>query len=272
MISKIMKGSGFAGALNYVLSKDGAQMLGGNCAGGNARELANEMSQIADQNARCTKPVLHVSLGQPAGQANRLTDDQWQAVARDYLREMKIDPAQHQHVLVRHTDAGHDHVHLVINRVNSQNLRVLSDQNDRRRSMTACREIERRHQLSTAAEQGRGRHAAMRQAVFESTRESRGDFQRFAAALQKRGIDIKLNQASTGHVSGIVYQQHGQRPVKGSQLGKSYGWAGLSDRLKKSAEIDAAQRTKAFKSLLPGRRLLPIPRLSVISLVKSLTR
>ncbi|MBK7017400.1 MAG: relaxase/mobilization nuclease domain-containing protein [Sulfuritalea sp.] len=270
MIGKISKGQGFSPTLNYVMQKDGAQPLGGNVAGQSPAEIASEMQTIAQQNQRCAKPVLHVSLSVPPGQ--RLTDDQWRQAADRWMREMKIDPDRHQHVIVRHTDAQHDHIHIVINRVNSQTLAVASDQNDRRRSMTAVRQIEKELGLSAVSDSEKGRRAAMRQAIFESTRESKGDFNRFAAALQKRGIDVKLNQASTSKVTGISYQQPGQAPVKGSDLGKSYGWAGLSARLQKSADFAAAQQARAIKKLLPGRRLLPIPRLSIISLVKSLTR
>jgi hypothetical protein len=270
MIGKISKGQGFSGTLNYVFGKDGAQPLGGNVAGQSPSEITREMHTIAAQNQRCAKPVLHVSLSVPPGQ--RLTDDQWCLAANRWMQEMKIDPTQHQHVLVRHTDADHDHVHLVINRVSMHSLAVASDQNDRRKSMTAVRQIEKELGLVAVGESEKGRRAAMRQAIFESTRESRGDFNRFAAGLQKRGIDVKLNQAGTGKVTGISYQQTGHAPVKGSELGKSYGWAGLSARLQKSADFAAAQQSRAIKKLLPGRRLLPIPRMGLLSLAKALTR
>ncbi len=270
MISKISKAAGFLGPAYYVVNKQGAEIIGGNVAGRQAAEIVKEMEAVAGQNRRCAKPVLHVSLSVPPGQ--RLTDDQWRQAADRWMREMKIDPHRHQFVLTRHTDADHDHVHLVINRVNMHSLAVASDQNDRRRSMTAVRQIEKELGLAAVSESEKGRRAAMRQAIFESTRESRGDFNRFAAALQKRGVDVKLNQAATGKVTGISYQQSGQAPVKGSELGKSYSWAGLSARLQKSADFAAGQQARAIKKLLPGRRLLPIPRLSVTSLVKSLTR
>lgn len=271
MIGKISKAAGFAGPVNYVLGKEGAQPLVGNVAGQQAAEIVAEMEAVAGQNQRCAKPVLHVSLSVPPGQ--RLTDDQWRRAADRWMREMKISPRDHQYAVVRHTDAPHDHVHIVINRVNSQSLAVASDQNDRRRSMNAVRAIERDLGLAAVSASEKGRRAALRQAIFQSTRESKGSFDRFADALQKRGIDVKLNQASTGHVSGVVYQQAGQPPVKGSELGKSYGWAGLESRLKKSAEFASAQASKSLKNLLPGRRrLLPIPRLNIVSLVRALAR
>lgn len=249
MISKIVKGAGFAGALSYVMEKDGAQLLHNSCAADSPKGIAREMHVIADMNGRCTKPVLHVSLSSPPPE--KLSDEQWRTVAQDYMQKMEINPDTHQHVLVRHTDAEHDHVHLIINRVDVATLAVASDKYDRIRSMQAMREIEAKHGLTKIAESEKGQRAVVKNAVFESVKSSRGDMGRFVQEMDKRGIDVKLNQSkTTGHVSGITYElRDGTGPIKGSELGKSYSYAGLGERLQNSGQI-AADRAAAAKEKL----------------------
>lgn len=45
----------------------------------------------------------------------RLTDEQWRAAGRDYMRKMGFSDSQY--VTVRHTNTPHDHVHIVANSV-----------------------------------------------------------------------------------------------------------------------------------------------------------
>lgn len=54
-------------------------------------------------------------------------------------------------------------------------------------------------------------------------------FQEFAAKLQENGIEVKLNQASTGTISGISFSLNGIS-FKGSKLGKGYTWNALKQK------------------------------------------
>lgn len=256
MIGKIMKGKGFGGALNYVLGKDDADLLDSNCAGRDPAAIAAEMKSVAIQNSRAGKPVLHVSLSQPTGQEHRLSDDQWRSVAGDYMKKMNLQ--DRQFVLVRHNDAGHDHVHLVVNRVGTQDYRVASDANDRRRSMAALREIEREHGLGFHSDSEKGRRAALRTDIYQASRASGGSFDKFTADLKKRGISVSLSHDKDMKITGISYQREGDAPVKGSALGKGYGWAGLEDRLRKSGELAAARQARegaaGMKQIIQGRK------------------
>lgn len=54
-------------------------------------------------------------------------------------------------------------------------------------------------------------------------------FREFAAKLQENGIEVKLNQASTGTISGISFSLNGIS-FKGSKLGKGYTWNALKQK------------------------------------------
>lgn len=251
MISKINKGPSFGGTLSYVMEKDGAQVLHSNCAADSPADQAKEMHAIADLNSRCTKPVFHASLSAPHGE--HLSDDQWRAVGRDYLSGMGIDPDKHQHTIVRHTDAEHDHIHIVANRVNAESLTVAKDNNERRESMRVCRALEKQHGLqqhenhkATDKSQYKSMRLAIGEARSVTCRSNSPSMERFAAELDKRGYTVTLNQSkTTGKVSGISYaDKSGGKPVKGSALGKGFSYTALDQRITKSADR-AVERQQA---------------------------
>ena len=104
MIAKAVKGSGFRGALEYDLSKDGGYLLNTNMAGQTPRELAAEFGEIRKLRPNLGKAVLHVSLSAAPGE--KLTDAQWQEIGHRYLDGMGLD--KNQFVITRHTDEEYD--------------------------------------------------------------------------------------------------------------------------------------------------------------------
>jgi hypothetical protein len=101
MIGNIVKGSGFGGACKYAEEKEGAKVIDSNMAATDPASRAREFQAIASQNPRCSKPVFHASLSAPPSE--KLTDEQWQAVGRDYLDKMGFKDCQY--CITRHTDA-----------------------------------------------------------------------------------------------------------------------------------------------------------------------
>src|SRR6185437_6370084 len=94
------------------------------------------------------KVVQHVSLSAAPGE--HLNDEQWQRVAGAYMERMGFK--DNQYVLVRHADTGHDHVHLLMNRV-SMTGDLVSTRFDYRRQEVALDQIEREQGLTRTHEQ-----------------------------------------------------------------------------------------------------------------------
>jgi len=139
MIGKISKGKSFRGCLNYLLKKEDAQLLESNLGGQNVDELNREFGAIGQTNPRVARAVFHASLSTPAHEAP--TDDQWRALASDYLEGMGFD--DNQSPLIKHQDTSHQHVHLVTNRVKI-NGECVSQRFDYRRSEELVRQLEQR--------------------------------------------------------------------------------------------------------------------------------
>ncbi len=259
MIQKIITGRGFRGVLDYVfkesaeLKHDGARIVGGNMDGTTPRELARAFGDVRRLNRDLTRVVHHCPLSLPPDE--RLDDAQWAAFARDYLDRMGFGNAPY--VVVAHAE---NHVHIVASRIDFDG-KTVSDSNEKWRSTDIIHALEREYGLSHAIDpermrgQGVGRPRVSRDeiGVAERTGEvppklllaarideaigrSDGTREGFDRALAGVGVEAHWNIASTGRVSGASfeladYQGAMQAVLKGSQIGKDYGWMRLERRL-----------------------------------------
>ena len=116
------RGAGIAGLLRYM--KDGrkhehsiksAVVVSSNMAAADERSLEREFMAVRSLRPDITLPFDHHVLSLTAGES--LTQEQWDALIRDYLVEMGIDTDTHQFHAMRHTDTKHEHVHIAVNRV-----------------------------------------------------------------------------------------------------------------------------------------------------------
>jgi len=155
MIGKIIIGKSFRGCLNYCLHdkpmkgqdqeallKDRAEVLCYNQCYGNDRELIQQFNEVRQLNPRLSKPVLHITLSLAPGEkllANTLAD-----IAQNCANDMGF--SQNQFVAVLHKDTGHQHLHIVANRIGFDG-KTLSDSNNYKKIADFCRKMELKHGL-----------------------------------------------------------------------------------------------------------------------------
>jgi hypothetical protein len=137
MIAKAVKGKGFLGALEYDLGKEQGRVIDTNMEGRGPRELAAEFGEIRKLRPALGKAVLHVSLSAAPGE--QLTDEQWCAIGQRYLQGMEL--TQNQYIITRHNDTEHEHIHLLVNRIQFDGA-VTRDSHDYRRQEALMREFE----------------------------------------------------------------------------------------------------------------------------------
>jgi Relaxase/Mobilisation nuclease domain len=245
MIQKISKpGSGFRGALNYVLAaRKQPELIGGNMAGETARELAKEFGQGRALNQAVHKPVFHASL--TAAPEDRLSEDDWRRFAATYLERLGYGDCQW--ALIRHRDTANDHVHIVASRIDSRGKRV-RDRKERQRGEAIVRDLERELGLRQVAPSRQASHAAPGRgelAAFARTGQvaakarlqehvdlaARGapSLAELAERLAQQGVRVRAHVASTDRLSGLSFELDGVS-CKGSDLGRGYSWRGLAAR------------------------------------------
>lgn len=269
MIAKITHGRSAARALAYDHGPGRAdehhnpRKVAGNIAGRDWRIRAHHMQRFvsAHQQEAGDRGVYRVALANP--ESDRvLSDREWRVVAEKFVTRFGADKGMWE--ATRH---DRHHIHLTISKDRFDGTRM-SSSHDYRRVAKICRDLEREHGLTNAAERaghgsgrtrgdreqaGRGEPQPdrdwLREQVGRVLREGGG-----AAELRAAGVTVRLNEASTGRVSGISYArtpepQRGQEPqpqiwFKGSQLGKAYGWNQVSNQLRDAVhQPDQQQQT-----------------------------
>ena len=243
MIANQVKGTGFRGTLAYVLGKDGAERIGGNTLGENVAELSAEFSEGRKLRPNLSRAVYHTSLSLPAGE--RLSDEKWNAVTKSYLDQMGFQGSQY--VVVRHKDTPHDHIHIVASRVRMTDGTVVSESQDYKRSEGILRGIEKEYGLKQVTPSREVDHRAPSHGELELARKGvpstrlrlqsyidgattdHPTMSDFLNRMDEHGVSVIPNQAATGHVSGVTFLLDGE-PMKGSDLGRGYTWAGLQKR------------------------------------------
>jgi hypothetical protein len=267
VIAKITHGRSAARALAYDHGPGRAdehhnpRKVAGNIAGRDWRIRAHHMQRFvsAHQQQAGDRGVYRVALANP--ESDRvLSDREWRAVAEKFVTRFGADKGMWE--ATRH---DRHHIHLTISKDRFDGTRM-SSSHDYRRVAKICRDLEREHGLTNAAERaghGSGRTRGdreqtqrgkpqpdrdwLREQVGRVLREGGG-----AAELRAAGVTVRLNQASTGRVSGISYArtpepERGQEPqpqiwFKGSQLGKAYGWNQVSNQLRDAVHQPDQQR------------------------------
>lgn len=153
MIGKLVKGTGFRGAVNYLLSgktrTSGTRgvIIASNMAGTTPRQLANEFGALRKLRPTLGKAVFHASLS-PSPEDRMLTDAEFAALACRYLESMGF--ADCPFVIVRHDDTSHAHIHLLASRITTGGG-VVSDKQDFKRSEAVIRRLETEFGLSRLA-------------------------------------------------------------------------------------------------------------------------
>jgi len=244
MIAKSIKGRGFRGALEYDLGKEQGRILASNMAGRNPRELAAEFGAVRRLRPNLGKAVLHVSLSAALGE--KLTDAQWQQIARRYLRGMGL--THNQFIVTRHTDTEHEHIHLLVNRITLSG-KVVSDRRDYVRQEVIMREIERefalqavapsRASLRKAAKKGEiegalrtGQPSSRQrlQQLCDAAAEGCDSLTTYMERLDAVGVEVvPVVQLGGAKLSGLSYRLEGVL-MKGSDLGRGYAAAGIQQR------------------------------------------
>ena len=229
MKAKITRGKSFRGLLNYLLDHDRGEVIGGNMSAVDKIGMSLEFGAVKALRPDISRPVWHCSMSLPPG--DNLTASHWQDVAADFVKRMGV--GDNQYCIVRHQDKEHQHVHLVINRVNVDGCVWYAEQ-DVPKAIKACRELEKRKDYlrdtsgkdytntryyPSYREQTRYKkhndirrqyvHDAIRRII--DTASCRLTPKQFVKLLALEGIEVLPNISATGRVNGFSFMYQGAK-------------------------------------------------------------
>ncbi|EFM6529312.1 relaxase/mobilization nuclease domain-containing protein, partial [Enterobacter hormaechei] len=254
-MQKIKRGKSFSGVVLYVL-KPGShhrtvpEVIGGNMTGDCSQELIDEFNLTKELRSDVAKPVWHNSLRLLQGES--LTNEQWKRIADDYMKRMGFSDT-HLRCYVLHDDEG-QHIHIIASRIDMAGGKLYLGRNENLISTRIISELEIAHNLTvtkTASaiapkQPKRKRISRNEQMLSERTGEpsprealqqildkslsDKPDLVTFTKRLEEAEVSWKANISSTGKMNGFSFEYTGIA-FKASQLGKSFSWANLSNRL-----------------------------------------
>lgn len=265
-------GRSFKNRVYYIL-KDDHSFICSNMSSdyNNVSDLTDEFKSVSSFRQDIKKPVFHAFLSLPKG--DHLTDEQWQEIAKDYLKEMNIDIEKHQYICVRHNDTDQDHIHIVANRIGLGGS-VWHGQHSAFKTIAACERLEKKHgltitnglkgqksdvsaptkaEIEMALRTGEKPARLVLQASLQAAMAGKPDLGTFVESLQAVGIEPAFNVASTGNVAGVSFGiKNNEKNIffKGSSLGKKFSWNTIKAKVKydKNRDDELIRRFAARKT------------------------
>ena len=243
-------GKSFKNRVDYILKDDHSFICSNMSADkNNVSDLTDEFKAVSSFRPDINKPTFHAFLSLPKDEM--LTDEQWQEIAKDYLREMNIDIDKHQYICVRHKDTDKDHIHIVANRVGLDGS-VWHGQHSAFNTIAACERLEVKHgltitqglkgqksdvsaptknEIEQALRTGEKPARIVLQNALKAAMTGKPHLETFVERLQAVGIEPRFNVASTGNVAGVSFSVN-DIAFKGSSLGKKFSWNTIKKKVK----------------------------------------
>ena len=261
-------GRSFKNRVDYILKDDHSFICSNMSADkNNVSDLTDEFKAVSSFRQDIKKPVFHAFLSLPKNE--HLTDQQWEEIAKDYLKEMNIDIEKHQYICVRHNDTDKEHIHIVANRIGLDGS-VWHGQHSAFNTIAACERLEVKHgltitqglkgqksdvsaptkaEIEMALRTGEKPARLVLQASLQAAMTGKPDLETFVERLQAVGIEPRFNVASTGNVAGCSFCV-GDVAFKGSQLGKKFSWNTIKSKVKydKNRDDELVRRFAARKT------------------------
>lgn len=144
---------------------------------------------------------------------------------------------------------------------------VVSDSNDFARSEKVLRALEKKYKITQFISSREAKERAMTKNELEMMKRTNLPSPKaalqvilkkilqndknlttteFISRLQKKGVDILFNQATTGYVSGISYRYNGII-INGAKLENNYEWSSIKNSINYEQERD---RTEIYRANL----------------------
>jgi hypothetical protein len=223
-------------------------------------QLAVWTRRIRGANAMPESLFVHVSLSFHPDDRDIINKDIAMIITNEIINE--VMPGNRPMLSVIHGDTQHLHTHFLVGTVDESG-RIWNPRFDYRLWEMACERAEKKYKLhrvkfrKACAEKDPERmpleksvtgkelqsivrtgqltpKAYVQQALRDSLK-GEVDFADFVIALEQKGIELLLNVAKTGHISGASYR-YDNSTYRGSALGKAYSWKGIAKRTHYDAE------------------------------------
>jgi hypothetical protein len=271
MVAKIKTGKSLNGALNYnehKVAKGAAVLISAQGFQKDAAELSHydklaRLTDLAERNQRVTTNTLHASLNFDVSE--KLDDGRLCAIVHDYM--VGIGFANQPYLVYRHTDAGHQHVHIVSTNIDSHGNRISFHNLGKFQSESARRSIEEKYDLVKAeSKKVKAAERIKPEPIVYGTTDSKRAVSNLVNEVSRTYKFTSLAEfnallsafhvvADRGNKASVMFQKNGLRywitDPKGRKLGVPFKASSIYGKptlpaLEKSFRLNAALR-KPFR-------------------------
>ncbi len=232
MIGKITIGKSFRGCLNYCLHdklqqgdeevfKNRAEIVLYNQCYGNNIELIQQFNELRMHNIKLSKPAMHITLS--LAPKEFLSQERLINISNDCAAHFGF--SNNQFVAVAHKDTGHQHLHIIVNRIGFDG-RTLSDSNSYRKMADCCRKLELKHNLKQVLSPRRFLKPELRNLPRMDSRKEKLKKDIQQCLVNSNTIDefkTKMQRLNytVMHGRGIAFKDKQKVYTKGSEIGYS---------------------------------------------------
>ena len=253
MIAKIIQGSGFVGAVNYVMEKKDARLLTGEGVILNDKEsiIKNFITQ-SKMKPNISKPVAHISLNFSKQDKSLLTDKFMVDVAREYLGKMGYENTQY--IVVRHFDTEHPHLHLIINRIDNNGNRI-SDKKEKLRSTKVCMELTKKYGLYLAKGKEKVKEHRLREPdktkyeiynILKDAIPNCKNWRELIVQLHRQDVKVDFKyKGKTKEVQGVIFSKN-NLAFNGSKVDRQLSFSKINYQLKNNNYQSIIKVEQAF--------------------------
>lgn len=211
-----------ANAIDYVLAKGKGEIIDKRfIIGESGREIANEFKIFQNLNTRTTNNNISFVLSPEPEDGRKLSNQDFKAIAEDFLKKMKLD--KHQAIIGKHIDKDHTHLHLIVNRIDSKG-KAYKDGWISKESQTMADKV--------AEERGLTRAKVVKEFNLEMTRAARAeiltihkvvaqhkpkDFNEYKELMKGSGVEVIPAINSAGKLQGFKVKYQNQE-FKASEI------------------------------------------------------
>lgn len=171
-------------------------------------------------------------------------------IAKEYMAKMGYGNTQY--LIVRHHDTDHPHLHLILNRIDSDGNRI-SDQNERIRSTQVCKELTIKHGLYFASGKENVKRHRLREPdkakyeiydALKSAVPKANNWQELTSILGKEGIAVEFKtKGSTTQIEGVKFTKNGYS-FSGSKIDKQFSYAKIDFALRQNSSVEQQPDTR----------------------------
>ena len=239
MMAKIVKGSDFKGAVDYIIDKkkDTQIVASEGLFMENLETIAMSFNAQSRMNGNVAKPVGHIALSFSKEDEPRLTNCVMGGIALEYMERMGIKDTQF--FIARHFDKEHPHVHIAFNRIDN-NGNTISDRHERLRSTRICKELTLIYGLHMA----NGKENVKRNRLKEPDKTKYelydilktevgicGNWSVLVANLKRQGVEVHFShRGQTDEIQGVVFTKNGYH-FNGSKVDRRFSYSKIDAAL-----------------------------------------